>query len=165
MSRARSLLGRWNYNSGVALGCIALGVAIWLLVPSQVDEPPVFFGQASSGISPKLFPKIAAGGFIVIGALYFVASFRMEERSSFRDLPATAYVNLLVVLVAMVLYVALLRPLGYALSSALVATAISLYYGSRNVLGIAIVGIGAPLAIYYLFTRWLSVSLPPFPWG
>jgi hypothetical protein len=64
----------------------------------------------------------------------------------------------------MVGYVALLRPLGYALSSALVATGISLYYGSRSVVGIAIVGVVAPLAIFYLFTRGLSVSLPPFPW-
>jgi hypothetical protein len=165
MSRARGLLARWNFNTAVALGCVVLGATIWLLIPSQVDEPPVFFGQASSGISPKLFPRLAAAGFMATGALYFVASFRMDERSSFRDLPAAAYLNLLVVLVAMVLYVALLRPLGYALSSALTATAISLYYGSRNPVGIALVGLGAPLAIYYLFARWLSVSLPPFPWG
>jgi putative tricarboxylic transport membrane protein len=162
--RPGSLFARWNFNTGVALGCIALGAAIWLLVPSQVDEPLVLFGQSSSGMSPKLFPRIAAVGFMLIGALYLLASFRMEERSTFRDLPWGAYVNLAVVLVAMVGYVALLRPLGYALSSALVATGISLYYGSRSVVGIAIVGVVAPLAIFYLFTRGLSVSLPPFPW-
>ncbi|MDZ5696627.1 tripartite tricarboxylate transporter TctB family protein [Chelativorans sp. M5D2P16] len=156
---------RASYNTVVALGCIALGVAVWLMIPYQVQEPPAIFGQNSSGISPTLFPRIAAIGFILIGALYFVASLRMNEPNPFRELPALAYGNLAVVLVAMVLYVALLRPLGYALSSALVASAISLYYGSRNVFGIAFVGVVAPLAIYYLFTRMLTVSLPPFPWN
>ncbi len=37
----------------------------------------------------------------------------------------------------MIAYVTLLLPLGYALSSALVAISISIYYGSRNFLGIA----------------------------
>ena len=89
----------------------------------------------------------------------------MNEPNGLRELPTSAYVNLAVALAAMIAYVALLLPLGYALSSALVAISISIYYGSRSFLGIATVGIGAPFAIYYLFTRVLSVSLPPLPWG
>jgi hypothetical protein len=165
VSRRAPLFARWNFNTTAALGCFLLGLAILLLVPSQVDEPPRFFGQTSSGISPKLFPRLAAIGLMAIGALYFVASFRMAERGAFGDMPRGAYLNVLFVLAAMALYVALLRPLGYVLSSALVATTISLFYGSRNPVGVAAVGLGAPLAIYYLFTRWLTVSLPPFPWG
>lgn len=164
-NRTSGPLRRVGYNTVVALGCMALGVAVWLMIPYQVQEPPTIFGQNSSGISPKLFPRIAAIGFLLIGAIYFVASLRMDEPNPFRELPASAYLNLAVVLVAMVLYVALLKPLGYALSSALVAIAISLYYGSRNIFGIAFVGVAAPLAIYYLFTRMLTVSLPPFPWN
>lgn len=161
---ARGPLRRPGYNTVVALGCMALGVAVWIMIPYQVQQPPAIFGQNSSGISPTLFPRLAAVGFVLVGAIYFVASLRMDEPNPFRELPASAYLNLAVVLVAMILYVALLKPLGYALSSALVATAISLYYGSRNVFGIAFVGVAAPLAIYYLFTRMLTVSLPPFPW-
>ena len=84
---------------------------------------------------------------------------------SISDTGVSAYVNLAVVLAAMLAYVALLRPLGYVATSMGVATAISFYYGSRNLVGIGLTGIAAPLAIYYLFTRFLSVSLPPFPWG
>lgn len=156
---------RFNFNSIAALACIALGVAIWLLVPYQVAEPPSFFGRSSAGVSPKLFPQVIAIGFVIIGAFYLVASFRMDEPNGFVGLPRSAYVNLGFVLLAMIAYVALLRPIGYVASSILVATTISLYYGSRNPVGIGITGFAAPVAIYYLFTRFLSVSLPPFPWG
>lgn len=154
-----------NFNTGAALGCILLGIAIWLLVPSQVAEPPRFFGRSSAGISPRLFPQIIAVGFVIIGALYAVASLRMRESSGFIGLPRSAYINVLVILAVMVAYVALLRPLGYVLSSMLVATSIALFYGSRSVVGIGIVGVLAPLGIYYTFTRFLSVSLPPLPWN
>lgn len=156
---------RLNFNSGAALGVLALGIVIWLLVPYQVAEPPSFFGRSSAGISPKLFPQMIAIGMMIIGACYFVASLTMDQVSGFRGLPVTAYINLAVVLVAMLAYVALLRPLGYVATSMGVAIVISLYYGSRNPVGIGLTGIVAPLAIYYLFTRYLSVSLPPFPWG
>jgi len=162
---ADGVLGKLNFNSGTALVCIALGITILALIPYQVEEPPVFFGQSSSGISPKLFPRIAAVGLIVTGIAYLITSLRMNEPNGLRELPTSAYVNLAVALAAMIAYVALLLPLGYALSSALVAISISIYYGSRSFLGIATVGIGAPFAIYYLFTRVLSVSLPPLPWG
>jgi hypothetical protein len=164
-SEGGGILEKLNFNSAAALISIALGITIFALIPHQVEEPPVFFGQSSSGISPKLFPQIAAVGLIVIGIAYFFTSFRMNEPNGFLELPTSAYVNLAVAVAAMIAYVTLLLPLGYALSSALVAIAFSVYYGSRNLLGIALIGIGAPFAIYYLFTRVLSVSLPPLPWG
>lgn len=165
ITRSGSVLSRLNFNSAAALAVVALGVAIWLLVPHQVAEPPRFFGRSSAGISPKLFPQIIALGMMLVGACYFYASLRMEQVNGFARLPLSAYVNLAVVLAAMVVYVALLRPLGYVATSMIVATTISIYYGSRNFLGIGLTGIAAPLGIYYLFTRFLSVSLPPFPWG
>src|SRR5690606_3437900 len=91
---ADRIFAKLNINSGVALGCIALGIAIWVLVPYQVEEPPAFFGQSSSGISPKLFPRIAAAGLIVTAIAYFFASLRMDEPNLLRELPASAYLNL-----------------------------------------------------------------------
>lgn len=158
-------LSRMTINSWLALALIVLGVAIWLLIPYQVDEPPTFFGRSSAGISPALFPQIAAIGFVIVGIVYFLSSAKMTVVNGFKELPASAYLNLGVVLAVMIIYVVLLRPLGYAISSGLAALTIALYYGSRNIFAIALVGVVAPLAIYFLFTRYLAVSLPPFPWS
>ena len=165
LARTGGVMARLNFNSAVAIAVMALGILIWVLVPYQVAEPPSFFGRSSVGISPKLFPQLIAIGMIFIGACYFYASLSMQQINGFSGLPVSAYVNLAVVLAAMLAYVALLRPLGYVATSMGVATAISFYYGSRNLVGIGLTGIAAPLAIYYLFTRFLSVSLPPVPWG
>jgi putative tricarboxylic transport membrane protein len=152
-----------NFNTAIALLSIALGLAIWFLIPLQVQEPPRFFGRSSSGLSPKIFPSLVAAGFVVIGAVYFIASLRLREVNHLATLTMQNLINLAVTVVIMVAYVLLLRPIGFVASSVIVATSISLYYGSRDPIGIGIVGLLAPFAIFTLFTRYLSVSLPPFP--
>lgn len=156
---------RWHANADtwLAISTIMLGLAIWLLVPHQVDEPPSFFGQTNAGLDPKLFPQIAAAGFVIIGILYLVASFRMPGENHFRGLNSQTVVSLGIVLMIMIAYVALLRPLGFVISSGLVGLAVALLYGSRNIIGIFSVSIVAPVSIYLMFTRLLSVSLPPIP--
>jgi putative tricarboxylic transport membrane protein len=57
-------------------------------------------------------------------------------------------------------YALLLEPLGFVLSSALIAGALTLYLGNRNIFILFLVIIGIPLAIFFIFTRALRVSLP-----
>jgi hypothetical protein len=156
-------LAALNFNSVIAFLCAALGIAIFVAIPSQVQEPPRFFGQSSTGLSPKIFPTIVAAGFIIIGAIYGVASLKLREVNHLATLTAQNVTNLAVTVVIMLAYVFLLRPIGFVASSIVVATSISLYYGSRDPIGIGIVGVLAPLAIFTLFTKYLSVFLPPFP--
>jgi putative tricarboxylic transport membrane protein len=157
------LLQRLNFNTVVALGIVALGAWMLWVIPNQIAEPPRFFGRSSTGLSPKLFPQIVASLFIVVGVIYAIASLKMDEPNGFAGMRGSAWVNLGVVLVAMVAYVLLLIPIGYVASSVLVAIGISLYYGSRSLVGIGLVGILAPFLIFYVFTSLLGVSLPPFP--
>lgn len=154
----------WNTDTWTALVTIAIGVTIWLLIPYHVDEPRALFGQIHSGMSPKLFPQFAATGFIIIGVLYLFASFAMQNANTFASLTLQDYAGLGLVLIIMTAYVTALQPLGFVISSGLTALAITLFYGSRSIIGIAIVAIVAPLLVYTMFTRLLSVSLPAFPW-
>lgn len=156
---------RANFNTVIALGAVVFGALIFFLTPYQVAEPPTLFGRSTSGISPQLFPRIAGAGFMIFGGVLAPASLRMHETNTFAELPLGGYVNVAVVVVIMLTYVTLLRPVGFVVSSAFAATAISLYYGSRSIFGIGFVGLAAPLTIYLLFTRMLGVSLPGFPWG
>ena len=92
-----------------------------------------------------------------------MASLKLREVNHLATLTAQNVTNLAVTVVIMLAYVFLLRPIGFVASSIVVATSISLYYGSRDPIGIGIVGVLAPLAIFTLFTKYLSVFLPPFP--
>ena len=157
------MMARLNFNTVVALAIIAIGAAMLWIIPHQIAEPPRFFGRSSTGLSPKLFPQIVATCFIIVGLIYGAASLNMREENGFASLRGGAWVNLAIVLAAMFAYVLLLIPIGYVASSVLVAMGISLYYGSRSWLGIALVGLVAPFAIFHVFTRLLGVSLPPFP--
>ncbi len=166
VKRARNLvdLKAWNMDSCIAAAVILLGVVIWVLIPYQVDEPPAFLRQIHAGMSPSLFPRLAALGFVIIGVLYLLTSFDMNSENGFAELTRQDYAEIALVLVLMTAYVTLLQPLGFVVSSALSAVAIALLYGSRNVIGIGIVALIAPLLIYFMFTRLLNVSLPAFPW-
>ncbi len=157
------LLARWNFNTVVALLVTAMGIAIVLLVPSQVEDPPRLFGMAPQGISPETFPTIVGGLFIATGLAYLATSFGLREVNGFATLTGQAAFNIGVVLALMFLYIVMLRPLGFIASSGITAIALSLYYGSRNPIGIGIVAIVIPVTVFYLFTRVLYVSLPPFP--
>jgi hypothetical protein len=57
----------------------------------------------------------------------------------------------------------LFEPLGFVVSSMLVAGTLTTFYGNRNILVGILVSFGAPLGIYYVFTRLLKVSLPECP--
>lgn len=164
--RLKSLvnLQAWNVDTCIAVITLLMGVLIWLLIPYQVDEPPAFFGQIHAGMSPSLFPQFAALGFFIIGGLYLLASFEMDSENGFAALGWRDYAGIAFVLALMTAYATLLQPLGFVISSGLTALAIALFYGSRNIIGIGIVAVVAPLLIYFMFTRLLSVSLPAFPW-
>lgn len=157
---------RWRAGSDTvaALVCVVLGVAILLLIPHQVDEPPAFFGRSSAAMSPKVFPYVAGVGLVAVGLVYAALSLRMPQTAGFGGMEGGAWLNVAFVLVVMLAFITLLRPIGFVAASFLAALSISLYYGSRSVVGIAIVSVVAPVSIYYLFTRALRVSLPSFPW-
>ena len=70
------------------------------------------------------------------------------------------YIRVLVTFVVFIAYALLLEPLGFVLASALMVGSLSFYYGNRNLMVFVLILIGAPLMIYFLFTRVLRVSLP-----
>ena len=49
---------RFNFNIGCAIGTIALGIAIWVLTPYEVETAVLLFGKPASGLDAHLFPRI-----------------------------------------------------------------------------------------------------------
>ncbi|MGH6943104.1 MAG: tripartite tricarboxylate transporter TctB family protein [Geminicoccaceae bacterium] len=147
---------------GAALSIVA-GIAILVLIPSQIEQPPRLFGVSAGGLDPALFPSLVAAAMIVVGLFYLRQSFRMRERNRFRDLDRDALLSLAITLAVSFAYAALLVPLGFVVASALTVGTLAVFYGARNLPGILLISIGVPAGVYYLFTHVLLVSLPGLP--
>lgn len=152
-----------NFNTWAGVLCIAFALSLFLIMPHEIEEQRKLFGQSTSALSPKLFPGIVAGLFLVIGAWLVIASFGLREQNGLLRLDRRAVINISVSLILLVVYALLLEPLGFIPSSALISVALALYYGGRNPIAIAIVAIGVPVAIFFVFTRLLHVFLPEMP--
>jgi putative tricarboxylic transport membrane protein len=152
-----------NFNTALALGCIAFSLFLFLVIPYQIERPPILFGQSAGVIDPALFPRLVAGALMLVGLWYLRVSFDLHEANGFRSLDRPAWLNLGVTTAAFVLYAAALRPTGFIVSSTILIAALALFYGARNWIAVAAVAAGVPLATYYLFTRWLAVVLPELP--
>ena len=152
---------RWNHDTACALAFVALGVSLFLLIPSQVARPLMMFGQMASGLQPERFPQVVAAFLVVFGLWYLWQSRGSSGPSGFAGLAPAAAGRVLITLGVLLLYALLLEPLGFVPASFVVAFGLSLFLGQRNVLLAIVVCLGVPVAIYLLFTRVLHVSLPP----
>jgi len=152
---------RWNHDTVCALVFVALGITLFLLIPHQVARPLMMFGRMASGLQPERFPQLVAAFLVAFGLWYLWQSRGAGEPSGLASLAPAGAVRVLVTLGALLLYALLMEPLGFVPSSFVVAFGLSLFLGQRNMLLGVIVCLGAPVAIYLLFTRVLHVSLPP----
>jgi len=115
----------------------------------------------ASGLQPERFPQVVAGFLVGFGLWYLWQSRGVGEASGFAALAPGGAVRVLIALGVLLLYAGLLEPLGFVPASFIVASALSLFLGQRNMaIGVAVC-LGVPVAIYLLFTRVLHVSLPP----
>lgn len=155
--------GAWNFNVALGIGAIVFGVAQLVIIPLQIAEPPRFSGFATIELGAKAMPYVIGWLFIAAGVVYALVGLSLREENGLAELDWRAFYNVGVLVVIMVAFVALMRPIGFVTSAGLSGLAIALFYGSRNVFGLAFVGLLAPTGIYLLFTRALSVSLPSSP--
>jgi len=152
-----------NYNTVVAIFFIILWTIMFFTIPYQIQKPMLFMGRSLMGLKPTLFPRLAILSLIGLSIWYLVISFRIKDKSLFSKVTRHGYFRIIASLVVFCAYALLFEPLGFVLSSVLVAGTLSTYYGNRNIVVGILVSIGVPLGIYFVFTRLLKVSLPEFP--
>lgn len=154
---------RFNFNTVAAIFFIAFAIALFLLIPSQIDKPLIVLGASQSDLSPELFPQMVSASFLILGLWLLAKSFFLHQRNELCDLDREAITNVGVTLVIMAAYVHLMVNLGFVIGSAAMVAVLSTYYGNRNYVLTAVVSIGVPMAIFFLFRRVLLTELPPFP--
>ena len=153
---------RINFNTFAALFFIVFSIVGYLLIPYQVEKPKLFMGRILMPLKPTLFPQVTFLGLLGLSLLYLVHSFRLKEENLFRELETRSYPRILVTLGVSVAFAIFLESLGFVICSALVVIILSIYYGNRNLLILAVL-ISITVAIYLVFTRGLHVSLPESP--
>ena len=154
---------RMNFNTLTAIIFIVLWTVMFFIIPYQIQKPMLFMGRSLMGLKPTLFPRLAMLTLIGLGIWYLVISLRINEKNGFKEVAKAGYFRIIVSLVVFVVYAFLFEPLGFVVSSMLVAGTLSTFYGNRNIWVGILVSFGAPLGIYYVFTRLLKVSLPECP--
>jgi putative tricarboxylic transport membrane protein len=155
--------GGVNFNTVLAVACVLFSVFLFAVIPSEVERPPVLFGQASAGLDPAFFPHVVATCFLLVGLWYLWASFKLNDLNGFRGLNRHNYASIGFTTLMFVVYAAILVPLGFILSSALVVTVLAVFYGARHWPAVVMVAIGIPSVVYIVFRRLLGVALPELP--
>lgn len=156
-------LRRFNFNTAAALVFIAFAIALFLLIPTQIDKPWIVLGASQSTLPPELFPQVVASSFLILGLWLLIKSFSLHQRNELRDLDREAITNVSVTLLIMAGYVFLMVNLGFVVGSAVMIAAMSTYFGNRNYILTVAVSIFVPMILFFLFRRVLFTELPPFP--
>lgn len=125
-------------------------------------------------VQPAMFPRIMIVGLIVFAAILLIQSvwklLRMKPSDPYAEKAPS--INIVrdrgvqaaaVVIALCVVFVALFKPLGYVLISALVCFAIMYLIGKRHWVTMAVVSILVPLAMWLLFYILLKVNIPMGP--
>jgi hypothetical protein len=151
---------RGNVEAYVLLALMILSVVFIILVPTQIPEPKIAFGRALGQLPPTFFPRLAAAGLFVTSAAALFVSIRRGGGNPFAGIDRKILLQLGGVIVILWLFAMAFVPLGYWASGIAISLILSLYLGNRNPITLAILSLGVPSAIYFIFTRYLLISLP-----
>ncbi len=152
-----------NFNTVSAIIFIAIGIFLYIIIPSQIDKPLIQLAIGQFNLPPELFPKIMAVSMIILGSWFFYKSFFIVQVNELKNLDKEAITNVIVTLTMMAIYVPLMVGLGFVVGSAIMILAMSTYFGNRNYIFGVLISIILPMFIFVVFRRVLLVELPPFP--
>jgi putative tricarboxylic transport membrane protein len=155
---------------GVA-GCRAMGLAMLALgvaaLAATIQIPSARDGWSVSG--PRFIPLVASLAVVGLSIAFLVRTVWRPDLELFRfaasEADQTHWPTPAALMAALVGYVALMTPIGYAAATAAFVTASARLLGSRHLARDVVVGVVLGVVSSYAFTRWLGVQLPVGPWG
>jgi Tripartite tricarboxylate transporter TctB family len=184
---------RWmTHDRWTAVVCFAIAVFVILAIPSQTSDKPLPGTRGFNVLDGAFFPRIAVALFIIASVwLFFEGRPEAAQTSgggtgNNEGLPtvapsttsADADIDLddgpqgitlrdllwaLGLTGGLLIYVQLLEPVGYLLSTIVGVSILAYVCGQRSWVGIALGGVVFPAVVFYLFTRLFMVPLPRGP--
>jgi hypothetical protein len=139
---------------GMGIGFMALAVFVFVIANGMM--------KADKGIGPGDYPKVVAVGLFILGAILSIDSFlrgfpKITEKFSFKPVA-----RMLVFLAVTVLYVQLMRFLGFILLTPFYLFFGMYYFGYRKWLTMVLVSVLVTAAIHGIFREIFLVMLPSF---
>ncbi len=141
-----------------ALVVILLGGVILTQVPH------IGTGAGFIVVGPRVFPTVIGIGVLLLGILFLLRTTFQPDRDLIAEVEAeetsTDWATIILTFLSLVVYAALLKPLGYALATGLFFPAVARIFGSTRLGRDVIIGVILGLVIYLSFTQILGVRLP-----
>jgi hypothetical protein len=142
---------------------VLLGLVIIYLIPSQLEQPVLIFGQSSAETDPELFPGIVAVLLIIFG--FYTAIFDRKALifNSWPEISKDSIKNVSITILCITIYSILFEKLGFVISSSFLILFIGNFLGSVRFTSLLIIAIIFPLSVFSLFVSVMHVFLPAFP--
>ena len=121
------------------------------------------FPAAAKGLGAGGFPKFIAVCLGILGVILAVKSFLQMRRNSGRDQRVLRRNDLLgagALVVLFYLYILLVRPLGYMVSTTLFFFLFMVIYGERKWLRMCIISVSFSVIAFFLFKNVFYIMLP-----
>lgn len=146
---------------------LILGIWAWI-------QTGKFEEVKNTYVQPSAFPRIMIIGLLIFSVVLLIQSVlklvSMKEVAS--SAQKTESINFIkdkgvrggvIVIILCIAFVALLKPLGYVLCSAIVSLVIMYLIGKRNWIQMILVSVLVPLVMWFIFFKILTVNIPMGP--
>jgi putative tricarboxylic transport membrane protein len=154
----------WRAPRFAGLALLALGAAAFAAT-TQIHSARD--GWSVDG--PRFVPLIASVAVITLALAFLVRTVWRPDlelaRFAAAEAAQTHWGTPIGVMAALLGYVALLTPAGWALATAIFLPVTARVLGSRHTGRDVAVGVLLGVLSSYVFSRWLGVRLPVGPWG
>lgn len=143
---------RVDFFSGIAIVCLAAGV--WYMASLL---PP-----AASGIGAGGFPKFVAVCLGILGTALAIQAFlgMRKEASGQKVIDKKELLYAAALAAVFFLYIMVVKPLGYIVSTIIVFPVFMFIYGERRWLRMGIISVVFSVVTFYLFEKVFYVFLP-----
>lgn len=142
---------------------LILGIAIYVLIPFQVNVEPIPGASQYVSFTPAALPRACAIGFMAIGLIQLYLGFSPEIWGRMRAAVANAsgrLRKLLGVCVLLPIYPFLMTQVGYFAATVPFLAILAVLGGERRPVTIIMFSLAMPLAIFGLFSSLMSIPLP-----
>lgn len=164
-------VGMIRHLKDIFLGClltIGFSLVLWVLIPAAVPVPGSIKVAA---LSPDFWPEIIAIGLAVMGLILTIQGLarffgeravkkRKAENETAIIKTRTTFLRPAGIGLGLLVYYALVEPLGIIVSSILALLGFALTYGERRWKVLIPVAVLMPTGLYYFFVRVANIPMP-----